>query len=147
MTIYEIWEKLNSVYGKYGYIHFTDDMENIFDDSSMLEFETVDYDSNVHYFEIWQEIIDSHHGIYIPKIFNDFMGWEKGISSEDVEILNNPDHEFYWEVWEMVLNNAEFEHKESGLIWNLSQEGDLFAVHYFTSEGIENLMKGEEFKK
>jgi hypothetical protein len=71
-------------------------------------------------------LLDSARGIYIPQAFADFEKWE-GITEEDKETLKaGPDSEFYWDVWETVLNNATF--KQDGYTWRLYQDGDLWAL-------------------
>ena len=75
-------------------------------------------------------IIDGAAGIYVPKEFADGFkfgtdGW-MCVNPNDLEILRaGPDHEFYWEAWEDVLNAATFTDKQ-GVTWGLEQDGDLF---------------------
>lgn len=66
------------------------------------------------------------HGVYIPQYFAESCDRSKFryISEEQYEILGKgPDHEFYWEVWDEVLNNAE---TICGGV--LHQDGDLWVV-------------------
>ena len=73
-------------------------------------------------------LCDSHHGIYIPEIMIPRLlgsGWT-GLPS-DANDHTDPDSEWYWENWEMVLNNAQFT-DENGHIWSLYHDGDLFAI-------------------
>lgn len=74
-------------------------------------------------------IIDGAHGIYVPQIFvESFNAAEWGIEEEDIKVLKEgPSHEYYWDTWETVLNNAEFK-DEDGKVWTLHQDSDLFAV-------------------
>ncbi len=70
-------------------------------------------------------LIDSHHGIYVPKIFSEYF--PQYLSDEDRAILGSPDNELYWEVWEevlgMTINGVE------GQKYNLlCIDGDLFAI-------------------
>jgi len=54
-------------------------------------------------------VVDGHHGVYIPQFLAQSIERElvKEVSQEDWDILEaGPDHEFYWETWESVLNNA-----------------------------------------
>jgi len=67
-------------------------------------------------------LIDSHHGIYIPKLFYDNFDFEQfGLKKSDYSDLNNPDNEYYWETWDDLLNNAET--KEGHI---LQQDQDLW---------------------
>jgi hypothetical protein len=73
-------------------------------------------------------IIDSAHGVYIPQIWAERYGsyWQScNIRQEDVTILlHGPDHEFYWESWENVLNN--YNH-DGHTLW-CGESGDLFEL-------------------
>lgn len=75
-------------------------------------------------------------GVYIPRDFvtdeyNDVAeshcaAW--GIKSDDTEILAaGPEHEFYWETWDDVLDYAEFT-DENGDKYQLYQEGNLWGI-------------------
>lgn len=73
---------------------------------------------------------DSARGIYIPQHFAKSIGREyvTGVSDEDWQILESgPEAEFYWEVWDDVLNNALLTDSD-GTNWTLYQDGDLFLV-------------------
>lgn len=83
-------------------------------------------------------ILSDARGVYIPRDFvtdnyNEIAGdhcaaW--GIKPEDAEILaSGPDHEFYWETWDDVLQNAKYTDKD-GNTYFLSQDGDLWALCY-----------------
>ena len=53
-------------------------------------------------------LLSDARGIYIPRDFVqgfDLSKWS-GISESDIEILQNPENEWYWDAWESVLNNA-----------------------------------------
>jgi len=76
-------------------------------------------------------LLSDARGIYIPRDFVqgfDLTRWE-GISESDIEILQNPDDEFYWEAWDSVLQNAKFT-ADDGRVFSLWQDGDLFAICY-----------------
>ena len=66
-------------------------------------------------------------GVYIPQYFADDYGesaYIEGLTDEDrTYLLDGPDQEYYWDVWERVLNEATV----NG--WNLYQEGDLWFVN------------------
>jgi hypothetical protein len=71
-----------------------------------------------------------HHGIYIPQYFAESIQREYlgGVSDEDMQILlDGPESEYYWDAWDMVLNNAVLTDK-SGKRWTLWQDGDLWIV-------------------
>lgn len=70
------------------------------------------------------------HGIYIPQYFSESVKPEclSGVSGEDMAILlSGPDHEFYWEAWEVVCNNAVLT-DSNGVTFYLWQDGDLWLV-------------------
>jgi len=83
-------------------------------------------------------ILSDARGVYIPRDFatdnyneiavDHCAAW--GISKEDASILaSGPDHEFYWETWDDVLNYAKYT-DEKGNEYCLSQDGDLWALCY-----------------
>lgn len=85
-------------------------------------------------------LLDSARGVYIPRDFltdNDNVpNWDHcekwGLTqANQVQWLPacNPDHEWYWEAWDWVLNNAEFT-CENGHKFKLLQDGDLWAYCY-----------------
>jgi len=92
-------------------------------------------------------LLSDSHGVYIPQFFIeefDPSEW-RGIKAEDLEILRaGPEHEFYWETWDDILNNA-LHIDEDGMQWSLYQDGDLFAVcpDRMTAEEYKNFF-GEE---
>lgn len=73
-----------------------------------------------------EHFLDSARGVYIPQNFAeaiDVKDWT-GIKAEDLDVLcAGPDHEFYWDVWTDVLDNAE---TRDGRV--LYQDGDLWIV-------------------
>jgi hypothetical protein len=75
-----------------------------------------------------QLLLDGAHGIYVPQRFSQVVSPSvvENVSSEDWFILSQgPDHEFYWEAWETVLNNAILV-GPTGSRYCLEQDGDLF---------------------
>lgn len=79
-------------------------------------------------------LLSGARGIYIPRDFAqefDFGedGWQ-GVSAEDRDTLSDPENEWYWDTWHTVLNNAHYTDKASGKVYNLYQDGDLWAVCY-----------------
>lgn len=76
-------------------------------------------------------------GIYIPRDFaNSFTDRAKsvaGVSEKQWEILEaGPDHEWYWETWDEVCNNAVITDDE-GVKYFVHQDGDCWLV----PEGME----------
>lgn len=78
-------------------------------------------------------LIDSSQGIYIPKTFAIHFypaeGWS-GVEENTLDILRSgPDHYWYWDAWESVLDHASFTSKDGG-VYGLHQDEDLFAVDH-----------------
>ena len=70
-------------------------------------------------------------GVYIPRDFAQSIKREcvTGISEEDYAILESgPDHEWYWEAWDDVLNNAVVTDPKSGTVYTVYQDGDCWLV-------------------
>lgn len=83
-----------------------------------------------------QILIGDHQGVYIPQQFASWAGWS-GIDLNDIDLVSKgPDHEWYWEAWESIINDA-FHVDKDGHHWRLYQDGDLFAY-------CEELMTEEE---
>jgi hypothetical protein len=92
-------------------------------------------------------LLDDHRGIYIPQNFADEFKLELfgGINADDIETLKaGPDHEWYWEAWQSVLDNATFQ--EDGHEWRLLQDGALFAYcdELMTVEERQNFLDESE---
>lgn len=83
-------------------------------------------------YEPIEVLLDDNRGIYIPQEFArqfypDGKNWYW--SEEDAKILlEGPDHELYWDVWEDVLDNAYFIDDDDGVKYTLYQDGDLLAI-------------------
>lgn len=85
-------------------------------------------------------LIDNHHGVYIPQLFAEYNraegNWWKMFNlpvdtHEDAfqaDLLAGPDNEHYWDAWTTVLDTAWYEDPETGLVWRLYQDDDLFMV-------------------
>ena len=71
-------------------------------------------------------LLTDARGIYIPRDFTDLTEFHDSVTEGDREILADPEHEYYWEVWENVLNTAYA--VINGVRWTIYQEGDLWAV-------------------
>ena len=80
-------------------------------------------------------ILSDTRGVYIPRDFvtDDYnelavdhcKAWQ--IKPDDASILaSGPNHEYYWETWDDVLNYAQYIDEE-GNKYFLSQDGDLWA--------------------
>ena len=70
------------------------------------------------------------HGIYIPQYFAESIEPEclSGVSNEDLAILLvGPDHEFYWDAWADVCDNAVLM-DSNGVTYYIWQDGDLWFV-------------------
>lgn len=71
-------------------------------------------------------------GIYLPQDFADSFAdrsqFVSGVSDEDWEILESgPDHEWYWEAWEDVLNSARVK-DDKGFLYFVYQDGDCWLI-------------------
>lgn len=92
-------------------------------------------------------ILSDSRGIYIPRDFvtDDFNeiasehcdAW--GIKLEDRLILQNPDHDFYWDTWNEVCRYAKFIDSK-GNVYTLHQDGDLWGICFerMTDEEKQN---------
>ena len=78
-----------------------------------------------------QLLLSDSHGVYIPQIYCSDISEDDcedlSVSWEDVKVCQSgPDSELYWEAWQNICDSAEWE--ESGFMWRLLQNGDLWAV-------------------
>ena len=76
-------------------------------------------------------LLNDARGVYIPQNFVEGFKLESfGLDPESWEVqtcLAGPDTEGYWDAWESILNRAEFRN-EDGNVWELYQDGDLWAI-------------------
>ena len=74
-------------------------------------------------------LLSDARGQYLPQNFIECYSASKwGVTDEDAEtLLAGPGQEWYWETWDDVLSYATFT-DESGNVWRLYQDGDLFAL-------------------
>lgn len=77
-------------------------------------------------------ILDSARGVYIPQgfaeMFGRFNGTWSGVDLDDLDVLfEGPDHEWYWESWDNILNNAEYKGVD-GVTYHLHQDGDVWLI-------------------
>jgi hypothetical protein len=75
-------------------------------------------------------IISDRNGIYIPQMFctdiDETWCIESNVDYKDVQVCQaGPDHEWYWEAWQSILDNCEHTDKD-GVTWRLHQDGDLW---------------------
>lgn len=83
-------------------------------------------------------LIDENRGIYIPqhfvKKFN-LEDWNLTDSDDDIQVLKKgPEHEFYWEAWENVLDKATYFDDDTQFEYKLHQDGSLYAVCWEAAE-------------
>ena len=76
-------------------------------------------------------VVSDTWGIYIPQRYcnhiDEKIAEEMQIDFEDVKICQEgPDHEWYWESWQMIHDNAEW--VSDGVKWALYQDGDLWEI-------------------
>lgn len=91
-------------------------------------------------------LIDGRHGQFIPKIFAsdfDLSQFNIELSEYDKEALLDPDHEWYWEAWQTIENNA-YLIDDHGNEYTLLLDGDLWLICYelMTDEEKANLIEG-----
>jgi hypothetical protein len=70
-------------------------------------------------------------GVYIPRDFaSSFIDRDKhvsGVSADQWAILEDPNHEWYWEAWDEVLNNAVVTDNDGGK-YSVHQDGDCWLI-------------------
>lgn len=76
-------------------------------------------------------LVDSHHGQYVPCVFAQTVDRSKilegTVREETLAILEaGPEHEWYWEAWEDVLNDLVLV-TDNGEHVRLHHDGDLWA--------------------
>ena len=86
--------------------------------------------------------LDGSRGIYIPQDFALETKREciEGVDDEALAILKEgPEHDFYWEAWDEVLDNAVLTDPVSKQHFTLHQDDDLWLVpegYEFPEEGL-----------
>lgn len=79
-------------------------------------------------------LVNSAHGVYIAQIFcekySTYITNMNKVKENFDTCLLGPDNEFYFEAWEILLNNVEFtnDRKEKCTIGNITDDGDLWAI-------------------
>lgn len=76
-------------------------------------------------------VLSDSHGIYIPQLYCSHLDAADAeylkVDFADVKVCQTgPDHEWYWEAWQSILDSAQFEC--DGLVYCLFQSGDLWEV-------------------
>ena len=73
--------------------------------------------------------VDGAHGQYAPQAFAQFYGEQSTMSADDKQILlTGPEHEYYWETWNTVLDNVTVTCND--VTYNIypGESGDVFLV-------------------
>ncbi len=77
----------------------------------------------------WELLVPDAAGIYLPQEFIKgyiILDWE--VDPVDAKIIEaGPEHDDYWEAWDAIVAEARYE-DDKGNVWELYQEGDLWAV-------------------
>ena len=96
-------------------------------------------------------LVDSHYGIYTPVTF--YEEWNSQITNQMVgspiviktnvdnqtwEDISNVENEFYWDSWEMVLNNCQIFSGDTEYF--LCSNEDLWAVPVECMDQLEDWM-------
>jgi hypothetical protein len=100
----------------------------------MVQMPATNYENKIHL------LLSDSRGQYIPRDFAanfDLDDWH--VKKGDIEAIEaGPEHEWYWEAWNSVLDSAYYmvesyspSHDVPNLIgkWTLCQDGDLWAIH------------------
>ena len=69
-------------------------------------------------------LIDSHHGVYIPKFFAE-SEHGKLLTDNERKELSNPESEHYWDTWDDVLNSTFTINGVECILWH---DEDLWAI-------------------
>lgn len=74
-----------------------------------------------------QLAVDGSFGIYVPQCFFErYPQFLEHLNEKDHAIIENPEHEHYWEVWDQFVSN--FTVINDGVRWFIHQDGDVFFV-------------------
>lgn len=77
---------------------------------------------------------DSAHGQYIPQYFAESVNryaiacWSEWLSDLDSLCLGPDECEFYWDIWDGMLNRLVLHDSSNGQDYTLYQDGDLWLV-------------------
>lgn len=87
-------------------------------------------------------LLSDWHGVYIPQTALEVLdpAWFNKCAIGDLEtIAEGHEAEWYWDAWEVVLNNAHYTDPQ-GIGWTLYHDGDLWAIpDGFTDEQWDKL--------
>lgn len=96
-------------------------------------------------------ILSDARGVFIPRDFltDDYneIAWDHctawGLTEENAEHWQdaaNPDSEYYLEAWDWILNSARYTEKETGKVFTLYQDGNLWGlcIEHMTDEEKHN---------
>ena len=74
-------------------------------------------------------LVPDSHGKYVPQVFRekfDLALWD-GIRNENIATIDaGPDHGWYWEAWNDILESATY--TKDGDTYRLWHDGDLWAI-------------------
>lgn len=73
--------------------------------------------------------LDDHRGVYIPRDFAQCVKREQvsNVTPEQYAILENPEHDLYWDVWMEVCDDAVLT-SSNGTTYTLYQDGALWLI-------------------
>ena len=77
---------------------------------------------------------NSARGVYIPQHFAESVNrysianWSSWLSDLDALCKGPDDCEYYWEIWEDMLNRLELRDSSTDIEYRLYQDGDLWLV-------------------
>ena len=103
--------------------------------------------SNIYRNAKMQLFLSDARGVYIPRDFAQSIKREcvTGISEKDYAILEaGPDYEWYWNVWDDVLNNAVVTDPTSGTVYTVYQDGDCWLIEQGAALNSEDCGLGED---
>lgn len=72
--------------------------------------------------------VDGCHGIHVPsRFFVKFPQFLDRLNDNEQEIISNPEHEHYWDVWDDFVR--DFKVSNDGKNWRIMlSDGDVFFV-------------------
>jgi len=86
-------------------------------------------------------LADSSHGIYISQYFYESINWDRVscVTDQQKEDISDPENEYYWDAWDLILNNAVLHDDEGDALYlYLTENGDLLAVDLEWLEACNN---------
>lgn len=79
-------------------------------------------------------LLDSHNGIYIPKLFaediisGNYQSPNKKECLKELSELGNPENEGYWDAWEVLLSKIKLIGSNNTEYYLFQYEGDVWAI-------------------